>query len=210
MFRSQLVSLNGGSDLNCVDTFETGTGLVDDYIDQRFDGRHGELDIADTNEHRDLLRPCLSEEAFAESFGVDLRADLEHAIEASLEGAIRDDEELCVAPLVLDHYGSAEATNDAGIRVEDIDFDIDSLELDDSTESDFLDRVAACSSFDQRVAEYERIAEPTYQACLIESYEGDAVWQRKIVESTFGRRAAERTVERRRGAALSDLSLIHI
>lgn len=210
MVRSELVAINDGSDLACDSQFAVGTPIVDDYLESYFDGTPVQLNIADTDENRDLLRACVTNDVFAETFGIDTHDALVLAVEATLDNTIRDDDQPCVAPLLIDHFGSAEATNEAGISTESPTFDIDELDFDSGDEDAFLSAVATCSSLGERQVEIERIAEPSFVDCLASSFETNDLWQRSAVEVALGDSAASRTVDRQRNGALSDCANAHM
>jgi len=184
MIRAELVATNGDADLACNTEFDTGTNFVDEYIDGQFDG-DAVIDIDDTSENRDLLRSCLDEASFAETFDIDTRAELQSAIEDNLGRALRDDSEPCLAPLVIDHFGSAEATNEAGITVESPDFELADLN-DIGAENDFLDAVYACSLLAEREAESNRTAEPVFVQCLANGLAETPTWQRMLTSTALG------------------------
>ena len=201
MVREQLLSFNDGASLDCSTEFSRSTDFVSGHLNDRFDGGDSELQIADVPENRDALRPCLGETEFGDVFGLDRRQDLERAIEDGLEGEVRSDDVLCAAPALIDQLGSVESVNEAGITVDTPKITIDDLDLDRDGLISLFDAVADCGSFAEGVAEHERTAEPTFEGCLVESFESDEQWRRALVEAALG--GTERSADLYRSRALN-------
>lgn len=186
--RSALSELNGGA-LACETDFAESE-ISDDLLDAHFD-RAGfdAFEIVDTDSNRDLLRPCLNEVAFAEAFGIDPRDELEEAIEQGLRDALgTNDDERCAAPLIIDHFGSAEATNEAGITVATPHIVLDEVIGDRSDRADIVNGVIGCQAISTLIAEEERLLEPNYFACLAEQFDGESssIWQHRRIEAALG------------------------
>ena len=203
LVRAQLVSMNNDSELACDTAFESGTDFVDDFIDDGFGGESGELSITDTEENRDALRSCLDEDAFADTFDIDRRTDLERAIEDEYDGVIRSNGEPCVGATAIDHFGSPEALNIMGVTVDSPSLSRENLGLDrnDQIHQGLLDAVLKCSSLAEDLAEFERSAEPNYHECLAARFDENTTWSRRVVDDALGSSIGE-AIEQSRSNAL--------
>lgn len=210
MIRPQLIAANGNTALTCDVEFVLGNTIVDDFLSQRFDGEDATIHIDDTTENRDLLRPCFEETSFAETFGIDTRADLETAIEMRLDEAVANVDEPCVAFAIVEHFGSAEATNQAGITVRSPAVDFEGLGLTGSELVTFLRGVSDCVDFATVVADQERMREPTFAPCLIEEFHESDDWQIAAAQGALDPSWNERGLERHRNTALDSCLLERI
>ena len=204
LVRTEVTALNGNDELACAETdFSVDTPFVDQYIQARFDDSNAELDIDDTDENRDLLRPCLSEASFAETFGLDTRDALEAAIEDALPTTVQSADGPCIGSLVVDHFGSAEATNAAGISVESPQISLDELDLEQAALSGFTRSAIECSNVRLTIFEEERSAEPSYHECLIDLLDNEfSFWMVQRVQDELGSDRASTDVQRQRESAL--------
>ena len=193
LISAELVVLHGGAALTCEASFAPGDELVDAFVDARLADESAEFSVEDSTGNRDALRPCLDEATFGTVFGLDARADLEIAIDEALEGELRSDDEPCAGPALIEHLGSVEVANSAGIRVEAAQLVLDDLELDRVDRQDLLTSIFDCSELGQRLADELRVEQPVFSGCVIESLEMSEVLRIAIVEAALDKSASNST-----------------
>jgi len=182
LFRDRLAERNGGEQLTCNTTFVSGTDLVDQFLDQRFDGVEGPLTINDTDEHRDLLRPCFSEANFAEAFDIDLAGELGPAITHALPKQVAATP--CAGEAIVQKFG-AEELNDMGVTVANPAFDFDALDLDSTDEENVLEAIADCSELAVEKRRELRMDQPSHGACAMDAVESK--WVSTMVRDAMGK-----------------------
>lgn len=204
----QLMGGEGG-ELLCDASFQD-TALGRTILENELFGfEDGVAPIVDSQENRDLLRACVDEEVFADLFDVDLRTDLERAIDAQFVGTLLVVERPCVGPLVVAHYGSAEATNEAGISQKQPAIDLDALGFEENSRKvSFIDAVIDCGQLADIIEQEARSQEPAFADCIIEhatSSSSDFYLQernhfnlRQRVQAEFGVESAMVNVQRSR------------
>ncbi len=192
-----------GEDLDCETDF-AGSALGELAIQTAFDGETLD-EIADITQNRNFLRPCFSEAVFAETFGLDTRDELEVAIEATFGEQLRTDGELCAAPLLIDHFGSAEEANDAGVTVESPAVELHELDLEPAERSNLLSAILSCSSVPEIFEAQARMSEPSYADCIVERFneEFNFTWRKFAVEEAFGVTFASDAADRQWNSARS-------
>lgn len=210
-FRTHLAEQLDIDLIECDAAFAPGNALVDAYLTQRFDGIDRDLVIADTEDNRDMLRPCVPEAAFGSTFGIDLADDLIVAIDAELDDTLSSsDGDPCVGSALLDELGSAEAANELGITVDDPSFTLTSIGLSGEELDDFMLDLFNCGSFDDlKVAEL-RLTEPTFGPCVIDELRAEQEWKLASVRGAFGVDNAIKNVESRESNALDDCLLMKV
>ena len=186
LVRKQLVVLNGGSDLRCAAPFTPETNFVTAHLDGLFETADADLRIEDTESNRDDLRACLEEDGFAAVFGIDRRADLEQAIEATLDESIRNVEEPCVGPAIVNSFLSPEGANLAGLTVEEPEFDISEFDQPHNRRVTLTDAVLDCGAIAENLAEVERTAEPYFGECIVEDFEDNFLWRGAAAREAIG------------------------
>lgn len=206
LVRTEVTALNGNDELACAETdFSVDTPFVDQYIQARFDDSNAELSIDDTDENRDLLRPCLSEASFAETFGLDTRDALEAAIEDALPATVQSADGPCIGSLVINHYGSAEAANEAGLTSNSPKVDLDELDLEEADRTSLISDAGNCVPIRHDMITNFRATEPNFSTCLTNFLNGpnSSAWVGSQIEAELGTPAARTKAERERNAALS-------
>lgn len=181
LFQNQLVMQTGGDALVCDTTFSADDPVVDEYLDDRFTDNEASINIDDTAETRNLLRPCLTEESFAKQFGVDLAVDLGPAITQALPTAVHAEE--CAGSEIVDTFG-AERLNELGLTVQSPKFTLDELDLETKDQNAILEAVTACSGIDDARRAELRSEEPSLGDCAVDA--AGEKWKRVAVAAELG------------------------
>ena len=199
-FRGELIEQAGGAEdsVTCDYEFSTDDDLVNQYLDSRF-ADELPLEVEDTSDNRDLLRPCLAEAAFSQQFGLDLPSDLAAAIQAALPPSI---EALpCAGESVVTEVG-AETLNDIGVTVGTPDIDIRNLGLSISERNELLGSLADCSEIDIARRSQLQSEQPVFGECAIDA--DLRVWKSHAIANELGQQtnlAELKLIEELRGCA---------
>ena len=202
-FRSDLGEQHLPSGVNCDTVFSTEQPAVKSHIDAVIAGEDPTITLEDTDENRDLVRPCATNEDFATAFELQTASELAEAIDEDLGTTIRLDEQPCAGPLVVEAVGF-EKLNESLIGIDGASFDLRALELDDDTLESLVSNVADCSDFVERAKDGYRTAEPYFGDCIVAALDGNDEWLTPSAEFALGLRTTERAVDRVESFALDD------
>lgn len=186
MFEASLVELNLDEPLECTNSDEATPDLRTQVIDRHFASDDSPLEISDTEEHRDLLRPCLGESAFASVFDLDTAEDLAVAIDAELGDDFAVDVSPCVGPLVIDAIGSAEATNRLGITVDEPTLVLADLDLGTEITNELKSQIFDCGTFVEQTLSKYKVEEPNLADCMVDELASNDVWREAKVTAALG------------------------
>lgn len=165
-FRSELVEQAGGDEaaVDCDHTFSLDEPLVAEYLEVLFDDDLP-LEITDSPENRDLLRPCLSEAFFAEQFQIDTAESLAAAIQEALPAEVHALP--CAGEAAVEALG-AETLNELGVTVETPEISFRQIGISVTERQQFLAAVAPCSEIDVVQREQLRSDEPLFGDCALD------------------------------------------
>ena len=187
LFRSSMASDVGLDIAECSTDFSDAALAVANRGNVMTDGPA--LELTDTPENRDLLRPCLDVDTFGEAFDLDAPEDLIVAVQAALpvglrEISVNDD---CLAERMVSKFG-VEQLNDLGLTTDTPDLDLDVFA---EAEATFItDAAAGCSD---ATADWRRELVNTHEpfADCVVAAEGDA-YNEKTIAIAFGESGARR------------------
>lgn len=194
MFRHQLAAHNNDEAIVCRQAFEPGIGLVDEFLQQQFDGEEISLTFTDDDDTRDLLRPCLDEQSFGSMFNIDDPDELGAAVLAALPPGLLA--QPCAAEALVGAIG-AEELNDVGITIEDATIDLDALyalvqdrpevtvDAVKAIEAELSSALIECNT----LSDSKRIelfnSQPLTGACGIDAVESE--WIDAVIDAELGR-----------------------
>ena len=202
-FRRDLGEQHLPSGITCETVFDTEQPLVAAHIDAIVAGGDTTITLKDTDDTRDLMRPCATDEDFATAFELQTASELAEAIDEDLGTKIRMDDQPCAGPLVVDAVGF-EKLNEYLIGVDGARFDIDALELDDESLDSIITDIANCSDFVERAETDYRTAEPYFGDCVVAALDDNEEWLTPMTEFALGLLTSRRTVDRVESFALDD------
>ncbi len=187
LFRSSLASDVGLDIADCSADFSEASLAIDNRGNVMADGPT--LELTDTPEHRDLLRPCLDAATFGEAFDLDAPEDLISAVQAALpvglrEISVSDD---CLAERMVSKFG-VENLDDLGLTVDTPDLDLDVFT---DAEATFIsDAAAGCSD---ATSGWRRELVNTHEpfADCVVAADGDA-YNEQTIAIAFGESGARR------------------
>jgi|GEM_PF-4834224 len=202
-FRSELARQHLTAGITCQTEFGVESPVVKAHIDSVISGTDTSITIADTEELRDLLRPCASEDDFATAFGLKTSAELADVIDDELGTKLRRDKQPCAGPVIVEMVGF-EALNEYPLGVDGKRLDFDELGIDDDQRSTLISAVAQCSDFVERARDDYRTAEPFFGPCAVDALKDDEDWLNPSVELALGLRSSRRSIERAESFVLDD------
>lgn len=179
MFRGALAPFAPGG-IQCDDPFTRDIATVENHLSEHMKEGQAELAIDDTPDMRDLFRPCLTEEDFAEMFGLDTRGELAAALNVELEervdGTLRTN---CGGKSIVAEFG-VEDLAEMGLTTETPNLNITRLDIPAETRSAMLKAIAECVSYDDVLRAEVLKHDPMLADCLAEElsagYQQDRIW----------------------------------